>query len=406
VSRLVPRALQNSKGRIDWGKLNYILIPSAQRATQTLPWPPTQGLGRSLFRAYSAFTREGRFLLVMLLLIALFSGDVAHTQVYVLFSALASLLGASVLVSRFLRVGAGPAGIRIAAPERAFVGDSIDIHVSCTLTHDTRLRYERPFLPYFAQWLPSPSQDGPSSVHRVRFRKRGMITLGRFYVSRLGPLDLSSGPATQSEALTLRIAPRPANVVKLSLPGMHGAAQTRLSPTSGDAMLLRGLREYVRGDRLKRISTRAWERTGRPMVREYYSEPTLRVGIVVLASGDDERELEALLQLTGGVVAHVAKHAEVSALALGSVVLRNCSQGRTLDALAGFDPKGETAEEILAALSAARDLTWILLTNQAGARENTLIEALKPVRVLSVGAETAPSGLDMSAIERGAPLAL
>src|SRR5580658_3814413 len=93
-------------GAVNWQRLNYVLIPAA-RSRKPIAEPfgePSSRRGRWLFRLYRAFTPEGRWLFVIALVTGAFAVDVTHTQVYLLFSLLASVILASLLVSPSLRL--------------------------------------------------------------------------------------------------------------------------------------------------------------------------------------------------------------------------------------------------------------------------------------------------------------
>ena len=91
-------------GRVNWARLNYVLIPSA-RSRRPVPHPvgePASATASRIWSFYRSFTREGRALFVATLITAAFAVDVTHTQVYVLFAVLGSALLASLVVSRWL----------------------------------------------------------------------------------------------------------------------------------------------------------------------------------------------------------------------------------------------------------------------------------------------------------------
>jgi hypothetical protein len=107
---------------VNWQRLNYVLIPAA-RSRRPIAEPfgePSSRGGRGLLRLYRAFTREGRWLFVVALATGAFAVDVTHTQVYLLFSLLVSVILASLLVSPALRLP--ELSLRVHAPQRVFVG--------------------------------------------------------------------------------------------------------------------------------------------------------------------------------------------------------------------------------------------------------------------------------------------
>jgi uncharacterized protein (DUF58 family) len=311
---------------VNWQRLNYVLIPAA-RSRRPIAEPfgePASRRGTWLLRLYRAFTREGRWLFVIALVTGAFAVDVTHTQVYLLFSLLASVILASLLVSPSLRLP--DLSLRVHAPPRVFVGAEVSFVVECARTapgpSTAWLRVEGPFLPYFGRWLsrPAPMADVgfgaiSSTTLKARFSERGDLTLGRFRVSALVPLGLASGPPLQSAPLRLRVVPRPANVLGLGmeLATRHQPGGVALASKTGESMDLLGVRPYRKGDRIRDLSARTWARTGKPAVREYQEEYFTRVGVVLdcvaprRRSARSEEAFEAAVSLTAGVVAHLGR---------------------------------------------------------------------------------------------------
>jgi uncharacterized protein (DUF58 family) len=311
---------------VDWQRLNYVLIPSARSRrpiAQPFGEPASRGSQR-LWSLYRAFTREGRWLLTVALVTGAFAVDVAHTQVYLLFSVLVSVILASLIVSPSLRLP--ELSLRVHAPSRVFVGAEASFVVECARTAPgpsaALLRVEGPFLPYFGRWLtrPAPMADvgfgaSSSAILKARFSERGDLTLGRFRVSALVPLGLASGPPLQSALVRLRVVPRPANVLRLgmALATQHQPGGVALASKTGESMDLRGVRPYRKGDRIRDLSARTWARTGKPAVREYQEEYFTRVGVVLdcvaprRRSARSKDAFEAAVSLTAGIVAHLGR---------------------------------------------------------------------------------------------------
>jgi uncharacterized protein (DUF58 family) len=325
---------------VNWSRVNYVLIPAARsRRPMAEPFGEPSSLGgRRLLALYRAFTREGRWLFVIALVTGAFAVDVTHTQVYLLFSLLVSVILASLVVSPSLRLP--ELSLRVHAPPRVFVGAEVSFVVECARTapgpSTAWLRVEGPFLPYFGRWLSRPAAladvgfgAGSSTTLKARFSERGDLTLGRFRVSALVPLGLASGPPLQSTPVRLCVVPRPANVVRLSieLATRHQPGGVALASKTGESMDLRGVRPYRKGDRIRDLSARTWARTGKPAVREYQEEYFTRVGVVLDCVGPprrsarSEKAFEAAVSLAAGVVAHFSRgDALVDLLVTGSEI--------------------------------------------------------------------------------------
>lgn len=325
---------------VDWQRLNYVLIPAARSRRPTAePFGESSSrAGRWVLRLYRAYTREGRWLFGIALVTGAFAVDVTHTQVYLLFSLLLSVMVAAVVVSFWHRLP--ELSLRVHAPPRVFVGAEVPFVVECARTEPGAspgwLRVEGPFLPYFGRWLSraTPLTEvshgvGSSTTLRARFTERGDLTLGRFRVSALVPFGIASGPPLESGLVRLRVVPRPANVVRLGieLATRHQPGGVALASNTGESMDLRGVRPYRKGDRIRDLSARTWARTGKPAVREYQEEYFTRVGVVLdcaaprkRAMGSDEA-FEAAVSLTAGVVAHLGRgDALVDLLVTGSEI--------------------------------------------------------------------------------------
>jgi uncharacterized protein (DUF58 family) len=364
---------------VNWQRLNYVLIPAA-RSRRPIAEPfgePSSRRGRWLFRLYRAFTPEGRWLFVIALVTGAFAVDVTHTQVYLLFSLLVSVILASLLVSPSLRLP--ELSLRVHAPPRVFVGAEVSFVVECARTapgpSTPWLRVEGPFLPYFGRWLSRPAVmaevgfgASSSTTLTARFAERGDLTLGRFRVSALVPFGLASGPPLQSTPVRLRVVPRPANVQRLSiaLATRHQPGGVALASNTGESMDLRGVRPYRKGDRIRDLSARTWARTGKPAVREYQEEYFTRVGVVLdcvaprKRSARSEDGFEAAVSLTAGVVAHLGRGDALVDLLVTGGEIHALTLGRSL----GF------LEQALDHLAAA-DL-------EANVDRNRLLERLTP----------------------------
>jgi uncharacterized protein (DUF58 family) len=424
---------------VNWQRLNYVLIPSARsRKPITEPFgePSSRG-GMWLLRLYRAFTREGRWLFVITLVTGAFAVDVTHTQVYLLFSLLVSVILASLLVSPSLRLP--ELSLRVHAPRRVFVGAEVSFVVQCARItpgpSTAWLRVEGPFLPYFGRWLSRPAAmadvgfgAGSSTTLTARFSERGDLTLGRFRVSALVPLGLASGPPLQSTPVRLRVVPRPANVLRLGieLATRHQPGGVALASKTGESMDLRGVRPYRKGDRIRDLSARTWARTGKPAVREYQEEYFTRVGVVLDCAGPRKRSarsedtFEAAVSLTAGVVARLGRGdalvdllvtgSEIHALTLGrslgfleqaldhlAVADReaNVDRSRLLERLAPYLGRLSAVVMIVDAWDEARE-AFVRGVEKSGVRVHAIAvgtPASASVRVVSVASILAGKGL-------------
>ena len=426
---------------VNWQRLNYVLIPAA-RSRRPIAEPfgePSSRGGRWALRLYRASTPEGRWLFVIALVTGAFSVDVTHTQVYLLFALLVSVILASLLVSPSLRLP--ELSLRVRAPPRVFVGAEVSFVVELARTapgpSTGGLRVEGPFLPYFGRWLSRPLALADvgfgaswSTTLKARFSERGDLTLGRFRVSALVPFGLASGPSLQSSPVRLRVVPRPANVLRLGieLATRHQPGGVALASKTGESMDLRGVRPYRKGDRIRDLSARTWARTGKPAVREYQEEYFTRVGVVLdcvaprKRSARSEEAFEAAVSLTAGVVAHLGRGdalvdllvtgGEIHALTLGRSLgfleqaldhlaaadqEANVDRSRLLERLAPYLARLSAAVMIVDGWDEARE-AFVRGMEKSGVRVHAVAVGAPastgaPVKVVSVASILAGKGL-------------
>src|SRR4051812_6854466 len=94
---------------INFARLNHILIPSTKAGRDRFRRSLFGRLMGPLGWFYGALTEEGRVLAVAVTVVGAFGLDVQSTVVYLLWSALASLILASLLFTRLH----GPVGLRV-----------------------------------------------------------------------------------------------------------------------------------------------------------------------------------------------------------------------------------------------------------------------------------------------------
>ncbi len=432
---------------IDWARLNHILLPTPRRGSTELA-PKNRRAARVfflLFDIYRSFTPLGQFVFVAVLVAAVFSLDIAHSRAYVIFSALAGALYASLAVSRRFRIPG--LEVKVASPARIHVGDEMTFDVSCRLAPDARaprgpVRVTGPFLPYFGKWTAPPTYlDGiPAGEARTltakaRFTRRGDFVIGRFGASALVPFGLASGPFVDSERVRVRIVPRPANVAQLTLPlsTRHQPGGVALASRTGESMDLLGVRPYRSGDRVRDLHARTWARTRIPAVREYQEEYFTRLGVVVdchfhggsrRAKFASERRFEGALSLAAGVVAHMTRGEALIDLLVVGGQLHRLTLGRSLgfldqalDLLAGAEydavpDRAKVERELFAHV--ARLSAVVVVTDEAGDRSERLATTIerrgtRVVRLVIDGVRPTSRGVvnvPLSAIEGREALSL
>jgi uncharacterized protein (DUF58 family) len=304
---------------VNLARLNHILIPTTKEGRDRFRRSPLGRIVAPIGAFYSALSDEGRVLAVAALGIGGFGLDVASTAVYLLWSALAGLIVASLLASRVHRLDG--ARVEVDAPRRVTIGDpvtfSIVLHNDGPGARDRHaVRVHGPFLPWDGTWTgaPSPSVILPAGGDvrvdlAARFSARGEHHLDAFSATALVPLGLAQGPAIASAGTRILVVPRIARVVRLHTPpgSRHQPGGVALASRTGESMDLLGVRPYRAGDPVRLIHARSWARTGSPVVREYQEEYFSRIGVVVDPASPDDRRHEAILSLAAGVVAFLSR---------------------------------------------------------------------------------------------------
>ena len=331
--------------RIDFARLNYILIPKKK---EDIDRYRASRAGRAIApfaRLWGSTTDEGRALLIMTLVCGALSVNVRFASAYLLFCMLVGILFGSIVAARFLVVR----GLEItaSAPRRVTRGEEVIFTITCKLDAHERqptppLRIRGPFLTWDGTW----TDRSPGDVHvrpgktasvtmRARFTARGMHHLDPFVAGAVLPLGLACGPRLESGSVKIHVVPKIANVTRLSLPVLsrHQPGGVALASKSGESRDLLGVRPYRPGDPIRDLHARTWARAGIPIVREYVQEYFTRVGVVLDTDIGDPDALEAAIELAAGVIAHLSRgEALVDVLVVGDAV-HELTLGRSLGTL-------------------------------------------------------------------------
>jgi uncharacterized protein (DUF58 family) len=333
--------------RIDFARLNHILIPQSKDARDRLrnSWIGKRIVFIDVF--WGTLTDEGRTLLVVAPLAGAVAIDVQRTSAYWVFSILAGLLVASIVAARFLVLR--HATVRVTAPRRVTIGEEVTFTVSCQRerveandaeqNRPVAIRFRGPFLPWDGTWTGSPPDEVEACVGelthatmRARFVSRGLHHLDTFSASIVAPFGLACGPRIHSDGVKVYVVPRIANVTRLPLAiaTKHQPGGVALASKAGESMDLLGVRPYRPGDPVRDLHARTWARTGVPSVREYQQEYFTRVGVILDTSTRDPDLLEASIELAAGVVAHLSRgEALIDVLVVGDEI-HEMTLGRSL----------------------------------------------------------------------------
>jgi uncharacterized protein (DUF58 family) len=304
---------------INFARLNHILIPTRKEGRDRFRRSALGRLARPGIFLYEALSAEGRVVATTMLIAGGFGFQVGNTETYVLFSALAAVLFASIVFTRFYRMRGVKLEVR--APPRVGVGEEITFRLVATndgAREEQALRFTGPFLPWDGRWTKGTAQLASLTPHatdgvemRARFVQRGEHHLDPFHVAATVPFGLALGPPVRTGGCRFIVVPRIANVARVTTPmgRRFQPGGTRLASKTGESMELVGVRPYRNGDPVRDLHARSWAKVGVPLVREYRQEYFTRVGVVLDCDhgAADERRFEAAVSLAAGVLARLTR---------------------------------------------------------------------------------------------------
>jgi uncharacterized protein (DUF58 family) len=421
--------------RVSLARLNHILIPATKEGRDEARQRPVVRIVWPVLSLVLVFSEEGRFLLLVALIVGAMGLEVQATQLYLLWCILSGVLVGSLLVRRWFALG--HASVEIFAPRRVTVGEELRFDV--VVTADAArgfdaVRVRGPMLPWDGRYTLPPPSDLPLAPggrldQRIaaRFSERGEHHLEPFHASALVPLGLVLGRSVESPSCKVVVVPRVAAVQRLTTPRAerHQPGGVALASKTGESMELLGLRPYRPGDPVRDLHARASARLGAPHVREYQQEYFSRFGVIVDTDlgGGDPAQFEAALSLAAGVVAHLGRgEALVDLLVVGDethALTLGRSLGRleqALDLLACAAPRPLDPARLLERLRPFLDrlscvvLIWLSFDGPRAAVTQALGQRVA-CRTLVVGDEPAAGGpavttLQPGAVARGEPLVL
>jgi uncharacterized protein (DUF58 family) len=311
------RALGLDGSRRSLLRLNHILIPEKKPERDRVRRSLLGRLATPVLAAYGSLSREGRALFLLTLLVGFAGLDVRRSQVHLLFAMLAGLLVASLAARLFF--GAPALRVSVEAPARVAVGDALRFLVHLDNGGGRRvlgLRVIGPFLPWDGAW--TRAATGIASIEpgaratvfsEARFVARGEHHLDAFQIAPLVPLGLALGPRRESDGVRFLVVPRIAELAPIELAHRlpRNPAGMIVARALGESEIA-GVRPYRAGDPLRHLHARTWARTGTPHVRQYVTERSDRVALLVWVDGvhASERAREAALEVAAGAAASLA----------------------------------------------------------------------------------------------------
>lgn len=179
--------------------------------------------------------------------------------------------------------------------------------------------------------------------------RRGRLHLRALLVCRADPLGLLKGLRRIDCDDSVLILPRRYRLIELDLPGQRSMLQNSrsLSDSVADAEEFQSLRDYRPGDPLRLIHWKSWARSGRPVIREFQDEFSVRHALVLdtFDAGLNEAIFEEAVSLAASFACTVdTRDSLLDLLFVGASVYRE-TIGRghgpvehLLEVLAGVQP--------------------------------------------------------------------
>lgn len=401
-------------------RLNHILIPAdkAQRDKLRKKW--RWRLASLFFALHGAFSREGRALSLITVMVGCAGLDVTRTQVHWLSALLFGLLCGSLMIRPFFRTK--DLVFSVSASPRVAVGSRQKFVIRLG-NEGTRpllgLRVMGPFLPWDGAWRAQPAgvamleaSARTSVVAEARFLARGEHHLDAFEVAALVPLGLTTGPRRQSDGVRFLVVPRVAKLAPLQLSRRRAdKSGTSLTTRAAGESEIDTVRPYRPGDPLKHLHARTWARTGEPHVRTYVTERNIKVGLALAIDGDlaMEREKEAAISLAAGVAAKLASGEGIDLLSIDERGFRiaprvgHAALDATLDKLAVHVIERAERDFASSLEEHARSLSsLVLVTADEDERRHELVKrlALSGLEVLWLAVSTDGSSGRAGAVRR------
>ena len=130
---------------------------------------------------------------------------------------------------------------------------------------------------------PLPVRGRADFLGEVTPLKRGPLHFAAATIARPDPFGLFRAFRRETSPQTVLILPKRYPLKRLPLPGRTKYQQGGVAMASGigESEEFTALRDYRRGDPMRRIHWRSWARLGKPIVKEYQDEFFVRHGLVL-----------------------------------------------------------------------------------------------------------------------------
>lgn len=236
--------------------------------------------------------------------------------------------------------------------------------------------------------LSVPAKGSHHTTYSVTFQRRGEYLLGPLKLYAWDPLGMfffSHQLPSHSSVLVLP-SPLPLSDVELSLGSLNTAAGMHTAPLRGDSVEFFGIREYVRGDPLRRVDWKHSARHNQLYVRDFERFTQTEVCILLDRSAELRRlpnSFEMMIKAASGALHLAYRKGLPFRMLVGDPEVDNrrasCSSEQLyayLHALAKVQPQPQTSWVELVARYAAEVLPGTLLVLISASDDERLLPIL------------------------------
>jgi uncharacterized protein (DUF58 family) len=194
--------------------------------------------------------------------------------------------------------------------ERVVEGDEVDAELAVTSRRAAELFVPLPFGLELVDGDNPSAVSGDDVVHlRVRADRWGAYLPGVVYLRSHDPFRIVRYETRLDRRVPLKAYPRPETLRTLARPlETQVFAGNQVARTKGDGIEFADLRQFARGDLVKRINWRASARRGELWVNEYHPERNADVILFIDAFAEARDELRSTLDGTVRAAAAIAGH--------------------------------------------------------------------------------------------------
>ncbi len=219
-----------------------------------------------------------------------------------------------------------------------------------------------------------PPGERVSQAYRLPTARRGVVPVGPMRIGRADPLGLVDSEQRHGDVLTLWVHPRHVDVAPQPSRFTRSLEGPSSDTSPQGSITFHAVREYVRGDDLRKVHWRSTARTGTLMVRQYVdtSLPDVTLALDSTVTGGADL-LEVRLEVAASLLlASTVRHFPVRLVGTGGLDVASRGGGNSsqelLDVLAALEPDDGALADALNALSRGHGgAGLVVIASQPGA---------------------------------------